>query len=111
MVGAFVGCNGVLDRALFTNPTCRGNPGASLCHIAPPHRAGAWRPTRWINRDLSCPTLARRGPAQARCERRAFLRWRPRCHPCAHSRAPCPRASSTRYRTDDATPHSPRAPL
>jgi len=46
--------------------TRAGNPGACACHFAPAHCAGAWRPTRRINRDLSCPTMRARGPAQAR---------------------------------------------
>jgi hypothetical protein len=68
ILGAFVCCNGMLDRPPCTTTKCRETPGAYACHLPRAHRAGALRPTRRINRDRGCPPGAQRTGAGA---------WRP----------------------------------
>jgi len=52
IVGAFVSCNAMLDRPPLWSANSHGRPGAYACHFVPAHRAGAWRSSRGITRDL-----------------------------------------------------------
>ena len=106
--GAFVCCNGMLDRPLHRSAKHPGNPGASFCRLAQAHRAGAWRSSRRINRDLVA-NRARRGQARARSdhheESTAILlpcRARTLAHPAPRTEPP---------RLELKPPHSTRREL
>jgi hypothetical protein len=71
--------------------------GASFCHFVPAHRAGAWRSTRRIKRDLRCPT-PRDGDKHRRVAIIRKIQSGSRCRPRAHSSARCPHASSRKHR-------------